>query len=152
MQKLFKLALILGCCLIFLTGCPGSSKENVALKYKLTVTEKSGPSMLSGFPVGGLEEFAQVEEVSTPQVFEYLSVGLTVYTGGGATVTVKEITDEEIKLSFDGATFIELAADGSVNLKAQSVKVLTVKRGELKQIMTEKMTAGTSVTFKYEAK
>lgn len=151
MKQLFKLAMILGCCLFFLTGCPGSSKENTALKYKLTVTEKAGGGMLAGLPLGGLSENATSAE-ATPQVFEYLSVGLTVYTGGGATVTVKEITDEEIKLSFDGATFIELAADGSVNLKAQSVKVLTVKRGESKQIMTEKMTAGTSVTFKYEAK
>lgn len=150
MQKLFKLVLILGCSLIFLTGCPGSSKSNLALKNKLTVTEKTGSNMLSQVLMGAPEELP-TGAAAEPQVYEYLQVGQTVYTGGGATVTVKELSDEEIKLSFDGATFIEILG-GSVNMNATSVKVLTLKRGEKKEIMTERMSTGATVEFKYEPK
>lgn len=151
MKKLLKLVMILSCSLLFLTGCPGSSKSKLALSNKLTVTEKTGSNMLSQVLMGAPEKL-NTGAASEPKVYEYLQVGLTVYTGGGATVTVKELSDEEIKLSFDGATFIEMLPGGSINMNASSMKVLTLKRGEQKEIMTEKMSTGATVVFKYEAK
>ncbi|MBO7515093.1 MAG: hypothetical protein J6T47_05690 [Lachnospiraceae bacterium] len=148
MKSKLKLIVLVMCSLLLLTGCPGGGKKETAsnVKAKITITEKKGANLLPGLMPG---EDKGNEPVS--DTVENVTVGMMIYSGYGTTVTVEKLTAEEIQLKFDGVGFLERTPDGSINLKAKSVKKLTLKRGEQKEIMTEKMDPTSSLTFKYEA-
>ncbi len=148
MKRILKLIVLLTCSMLLLTGCPGGGKKETAsnVKAKITITEKKGANLLPGLMPG---EDKGNEPVS--ETFDNVTVGMMIYSGYGATVTVEKLTAEEIQLSFDGVSFIERTPDGSINLNAKSVKKLTLKRGEQKEIFTEKMDPSSSLSFKYEA-
>lgn len=77
------------------------------------------------------------------------NVGDEVYNGFSSTVTVKSVSDDEIKFELTGC-LIEANSDGTVNLNGKALKELTLKKGEKIKLKSMTMDAGVTIVLEYK--
>ncbi len=80
---------------------------------------------------------------------ENIKFGDEVYNGSGSIITVKSISKSKLILSVDGC-FVEPNEDGTINLRKDPIKKMTLKSGQTIEIVSQTMDAGVELNISYE--
>ncbi len=85
----------------------------------------------------------------TETYYTDLNVGDELYSGFHSVVTVKSVDEEKIVLSLDGC-LIEPNPNGTINLRAEPLKEITLEKGEDIILASQTMDAGVTLTISYK--
>ncbi len=86
----------------------------------------------------------------TVKTFEDVAEGTVLYDSAyDGTITVSGVTKEAIVLQIEHSCFVEPNENGSINLGAEPVKTVTVKRGKEKELVTQTLDGGVILRIAY---
>ena len=86
----------------------------------------------------------------TVKTFTDVAEGTVLYDSAfDATITVSDVTEEAIVLQIEHSCFTEPNEDGSINLGAEPIKTVTVKRGKEKELVTQTLDGGVILRIAY---
>jgi len=88
-------------------------------------------------------------ETKDPEIYKNPSAGEVIYEGFSSTVTVKSVKKDKINLTLDGC-LIEPNEDGSINMRAEPLKKLTIAKGESVTLKSQTMDGGVTLTIQFE--
>ena len=85
----------------------------------------------------------------TVYTFENIKEGTVIYESLFGTVRVAKMTDDSVQLTLENACFVEPNEDGrSIDLSADPLESITVRRGEEKVLASQSMDAGVWLTVR----
>ena len=147
-RKIFALIMCLSAVLSF-TGCTFGNNNNipafaepeaVAVGQDVSTDEdeKEGPTLS-----------VQINKsAATETDYSDITVGDELYNGFQSTVTVKSVSEKKIVLSLTGC-LVEPNAGGSIDLRKEPLKEVTLKKGEEIVLKSQTMDAGVKLTISY---
>ena len=93
--------------------------------------------------------WSKEQPAPTEDTFENVKKGTVVYDGFGGTVTAVRVSNDSVELRLDNSVFVEPNEDGTINLTAESIESVTIKRGEEKRIDTATLDGGVRLIIRY---
>ena len=126
-----KKVIILSALLALLCGCAGNNNVSGSLTVEDIAWNQSG------------------DETSNIMTYDDIKTGDEVYSGTDAVITVKSVSEDRIVLSVDGY-MVEPNENGTINLRKDPLRKITLKSGETIEVVSQTMDAGTTLNLKYE--
>ena len=96
-----------------------------------------------GLTIKSKPRFAEGDDSTEVSLYESPQVGDKVFEKYSTIISVKAVEDDKIILSIDGGPMVKPNKDGTINLRAEPLKDVTIEKGN----MTELKSQGTDMGF-----
>ena len=134
---------------LLLLGCAGGAKTVDAPKPQDDPAADCGAAPVLTLTEQYWTGWQKEQPEPTVYTFENIKEGTVIYESLFGTVRVAKVTDDSVQLTLENACFVEPNQDGrGINLMADPLESITVRRGEEKVLASQSMDAGVWLTVR----